>query len=747
MKNKYNLLIVLLLLVLPYLFFFQPVFLSKTFVGTDIQSFFYPFESAAAEMYKSFQLHLWDPYIFCGMPTGAEANTAVFYPLNAFFFGLLPIFRAIANFIAFHLFLTSLFTYLYLREIKISKAASLMGALIFAYNGFSLMHVDQLSMLSVCTYLPLILLFIEKASKERGLLYPTLAGVAMGLQFLCGHAQMSAITCIAVALYVSFKLIKAVLSRDKGEIIKTALTGIFCLILGLALASIALLPFFSSYPLSLRSSGDFESSSAINISLSDIQTFLVPELRLNRPGSGLFGGTGETYAGVVPIFLGMFAAMYVRSELSAFFLALAAFSFFAALGKAFPLHYLLYHLVPFWGSLETPVRLLFLFMFSVSALAAMAVDQMSKKLDGLSKYAKGISAFGVCALLFFVIFISTSAGREFLLEATEGGLAAPLRFFAIFFTFAAAVNLFSRKMLSRTAFIALLIAITLVDLLSFSIRYFDIADDGVVSAKPAFFSFFEQDKDLYRVSVSLQEFPPNLSIAYKVQSISGYSPVILKDLIRYVIFDATGSLDMSRVYTGSRLYIPPASDTKMKGLLNVKYNVYPLEKDGMYYTGIAPLKNYYPRAFLAAGYEVIYDRDRILLSLRDEKFDPGKKILLEEGEGLSRYNFGASLEGAAQTILFSPDRINIKTRSNSDAFLFLSEMYYPGWKAYVDGAQAKIYRANFLFRAVPLKAGQHNVSFIYDPLSFKVGRYLSLFSLFICLGLIGYDRFYLRKRK
>ena len=747
MKNKYNLLIVLLLLVLPYLFFFQPVFLSKTFVGKDIQSFFYPFESAAAEMYKSFQLHLWDPYIFCGMPTGAEANTALFYPLNALFFSLFSIFRAIANFIAFHLFLTSLFMYLYLREIKISKAASLMGALVFAYNGFSLMHVDQLSMLSVCTYLPLILLFIEKAAKERGLLYPALAGIAMGLQFLGGHLQMSAITCVAVAFYVSFKLVKPIMGKDKREALRIASIGVALLVIGLALASIALLPFFGSYPLSLRSSGDFESSSAINISLGDIQTFLVPELRLNRPENGLFGGTGETYAGVVPIFLGMFAAMYVRSELSAFFLALAAFSFFASLGKAFPLHYLLYHLVPFWGSLETPVRLLFLFMFSVSALAAMAVDQMSKKLDGLSKYAKGISAFGASALLFFVLFISTSSGREFLLEATEGGLAAPPRFFAIFFAFAAVVNLFSRKRLSRTAFVAVLIAITLVDLLSFSTRYFGIADDGVVSAKPAFFSFFEQDRDLYRVSISLQEFPPNLSIAYKVQSISGYSPVILKDLIRYVIFDATGSLDMSRVYTGSRLYIPPASDTKMKGLLNVKYNVYPFEKDGMYFTGIAPLKNYYPRAFLAAGHEVVPERDRILLSLRDEKFDPGKKVLLEEGEGLSGYNFSASAEGAATVVNFSSDKIGIKTRSDSDAFLFLSEMYYPGWKAYIDGSEAKIYRANFLFRAVPLKSGEHNVNFVYDPLSFRIGKYLSLFSLFICLGLIGYDRFYLRKRK
>jgi hypothetical protein len=68
----------------------------------------------------------------------------------------------------------------------------------------------------------------------------------------------------------------------------------------------------------------------------------------------------------------------------------------------------------------------------------------------------------------------------------------------------------------------------------------------------------------------------------------------------------------------------------------------------------------------------------------------------------------------------------------------LSDTYYPGWKAFVDGKRTKIYRANYTFRALPLSAGTHRVEFVYDPLSFKLG------ALFTILGIIG---LYFRERE
>lgn len=72
----------------------------------------------------------------------------------------------------------------------------------------------------------------------------------------------------------------------------------------------------------------------------------------------------------------------------------------------------------------------------------------------------------------------------------------------------------------------------------------------------------------------------------------------------------------------------------------------------------------------------------------------------------------------------------------------LSDTYYPGWKAFVDGTRQKIYRANYAFRAIPLSAGTHNVEFVYDPMSFKLGIGVTILGILGCIGLgfVGHAR-------
>jgi uncharacterized membrane protein YfhO len=75
--------------------------------------------------------------------------------------------------------------------------------------------------------------------------------------------------------------------------------------------------------------------------------------------------------------------------------------------------------------------------------------------------------------------------------------------------------------------------------------------------------------------------------------------------------------------------------------------------------------------------------------------------------------------------------------------LFLSDTYYPGWKAYVDGKETKIYRADYTFRAIYVLGGSHKVEFIYSPLSFKMG--VIGFAVGVLLALGG--AFYIQKKK
>ena len=81
--------------------------------------------------------------------------------------------------------------------------------------------------------------------------------------------------------------------------------------------------------------------------------------------------------------------------------------------------------------------------------------------------------------------------------------------------------------------------------------------------------------------------------------------------------------------------------------------------------------------------------------------------------------------------------------SKENRLLVLSDTYYPGWKALVDGKPEKIYQANYAFRAVPLNAGTHKVEFVYDPVSFKLGAGVTLLGI---LGSVGIGLFLRRKR-
>ncbi|GBD26749.1 hypothetical protein HRbin30_02091 [bacterium HR30] len=88
---------------------------------------------------------------------------------------------------------------------------------------------------------------------------------------------------------------------------------------------------------------------------------------------------------------------------------------------------------------------------------------------------------------------------------------------------------------------------------------------------------------------------------------------------------------------------------------------------------------------------------------------------------------------------YEPTRVAVEVVSARPALLILNDTFYPGWRATVDGRSAPIYRANFLFRGVPVQPGDHQVVFEYVPWSFRIGAALSIIGMTgaLFLGLWG----------
>jgi hypothetical protein len=144
-------------------------------------------------------------------------------------------------------------------------------------------------------------------------------------------------------------------------------------------------------------------------------------------------------------------------------------------------------------------------------------------------------------------------------------------------------------------------------------------------------------------------------------------------------------------------------------------------------------KTVLPRAFMAYKWEVSSGK-AILDKLLDPNYPIGEKIILEENVGKEE----SLVKGIGNVKYLSYGLQNslIEVNTNKAGFLFVSDAWFPGWKAFVDGKETKIYRADYVFRAVAVPVGKHIVKFSYFPESFSLGLKISGLALmiFIILG-------------
>jgi uncharacterized membrane protein YfhO len=90
-----------------------------------------------------------------------------------------------------------------------------------------------------------------------------------------------------------------------------------------------------------------------------------------------------------------------------------------------------------------------------------------------------------------------------------------------------------------------------------------------------------------------------------------------------------------------------------------------------------------------------------------------------------------------EIVAYDPECVKLEVDAGSVGYLVLTDTYYPGWEAEVDGQTVPIYRANLTSRAIALDAGHHQVVFNYRPHTFYTGTAISLLTLLATIiGLI-----------
>jgi hypothetical protein len=143
--------------------------------------------------------------------------------------------------------------------------------------------------------------------------------------------------------------------------------------------------------------------------------------------------------------------------------------------------------------------------------------------------------------------------------------------------------------------------------------------------------------------------------------------------------------------------------------------------------------NAFPRAFLVSHATVAQNEEEAVLKVRDLGWNTRQTLVLEEKDLRSEPILTGNSEsetaaGSAVIERYSPSEVAIRVEASRPSFLVLTDTYYPGWRAYVDGKPETIYRAYGVVRAVFVTAGSHEILFRYEPDSFKVGVTITLAS-------------------
>ena len=134
------------------------------------------------------------------------------------------------------------------------------------------------------------------------------------------------------------------------------------------------------------------------------------------------------------------------------------------------------------------------------------------------------------------------------------------------------------------------------------------------------------------------------------------------------------------------------------------------------------------------------------------KIDNKKTAVINEKDFkniLKSQQFVADSTANIQLTKYQPNELKYISQSSTNQLAVFSEIYYPyGWKAFVDGKEVEILRANYLLRAIPLSAGKHEIKMIFQPQTIKTGKWISVlaFGLFILISLgVGFWKYKNRK--
>lgn len=717
---------------------------------------------------------LWNPYIMGGRPYLADAQSAVFSPFS-FPAYVLPFWSSLAAIAALKLFVAALGGYLLGRALGMRFAGALMAGLVF---GFSLWMVTWVSWptTSVWAFLPWLCLMSERLARHaRPLPAVGLAGI-VGLQYFAGHPESSfdvlTFTCVFWA-YRTFVHRPPTLR----SLAYRALTFGCALAAGATLAAAVLIPFVEllSHSSDLGSRGPVQMPArylfgiflhdywgrptttrldsahaleerayyvgAITLMLDAAALILRP--RWERVVLGLLGGGALAVAVDIPVFnivtyLPGFSTSQNSRLAVIFVLAAAVLAGWGLDDLTGPSRFARNHTLALVGTCIALLAFPVILMWVHGTLALGAIGSAMRIAWAFAKPPLLPLHWGAMSLAHLVGVIRTASLLEWMLPASAA---------------VALVGLRLRGRLSSSLFTAAVLLLVAGDLFRAGVGY-----NPAIPTRHAV-------QPVTGAIRYLQSQRPARFVGIGPLGLGSFVPPLTPDLaMRYGLYDARGydypvearyeQLWRQNVATSSDCFYafcPQTVATTPRalhalGLFGVT-NLVAAPQDPLLglrraYTG-ADARIYVnpyalPRAFLVERQLVVAGDHSALATVSSPGF-PARAVAVTGRQlpGLPNARGPATGGGGtARVVAYHPEQVTVQTSSTRRALLVLTDNYFPGWTAVVDGKAVSIHRIDYLLRGVSVPAGNHQVEFHYEPISWRLGWIISGLTLLVLTAFV-----------
>jgi len=685
--------------------------------GHDVIRQLYPWKALSLKMIKEGQIPLWNPYAFSGNPHLANFQTAIFYPGNLFFL----LFSQINAWIVLQMlqfFLAGFFFFLFCRKIGIAYLSSLLASISFSFSLFMVVWSEYNTVGQAALWAPLALLSIEEIfNNKKFLKWLIILITALTFSFFAGHLQ---VTLYVYLLTLAFTLFKFFEKRERRALILVGLGFLATFFL----TAIQWFPTFRFYLQAARATTPasyiFERGL---LPIYHLVTLFAPDFFGNPATKNYFGQVtyieAVSYFGTIPLFLAVFAMFWRREKRVVFWTIIFFLGIFLSLKNSLTLAFYSLNL-PVLGT-SSPTRILFLTSFSGAILAGLGLDKILTKIKEKALFRQILSLALLVGLIYLLGWLWALTHGEIV---TIRNLVLPTGFFVVGLTV---------LLLRKQFFLPLLLFLTTFDLFYYGAKITPFVPRDLVFPKNEVFDYLKEKGGIDRFfGFGNAYIDTNFSTYYQVFNPEGYDPLFINRYGQLISAGKDGKIkkeiprsdvNFEKVYPLDTFVTNPYR-RRLFSLLGVKYIITkkePLtgELFNLLYQGknfdIWEYKEALPRVFLTGDYLVERDSQKIVDKIMDPTFSLRDKIILEEKlpEGFS---LPKKTSGMVTVVSYKENQVRLKTKSEFNQILFLSDNFYPGWKVTIDRIETKIYRADFSFRAVAVPKGEHEIVFSYETI-------------------------------